>query len=66
MTHNDSGTQPRFLTQDQLCARWSINRSTLWRFRKAGLPTLKTPGRLVRFDAEAVDQWFLEYAGVAS
>lgn len=58
---NNSDTQARFLTTDQLLQRWAIHRTTLHRLRKAGLPTIKL-GKMVRFDAEAVDAWILEYA----
>lgn len=60
-----SDTQRRFLTIDQLCEYWSINRSTVYRFRKAGMPAVRA-GKLVRFDRDVVDQWFLDQAEVAS
>lgn len=53
-----SSVQPRYLTVDQVCERWGIERSTVWRFRKQGMPSIPV-GRLVRFDAEAVDAWIL-------
>lgn len=64
MTTNSS-TQQRYLTQNQLCARWDIERTTLWRWRKAGLPTISV-GRLVRFDVEAADAWILGRSEQAS
>lgn len=43
---------------DQVCDRWSISRTVLYRWRRAGLPVLVV-GRVVRFDPEAVDAWII-------
>ena len=49
---------PSIMNTDQLCQRFGISKSTLntWRKQK-GLPYIKV-GRTVRYDEEAVLEWF--------
>lgn len=44
------------LTQAELMERLRISRATLFRWRQAGLPTIKL-GRTLRFDAVEVLRW---------
>lgn len=44
------------LTKEELCKLLKISRPTLDRWRKQGLPYIKT-GRLVRFDRNEVMEW---------
>lgn len=49
----------KFLTTDELCELFKVSRSTVERWRKAGMPYIKQ-GKLVRFDKEEVLKWFKE------
>jgi predicted DNA-binding transcriptional regulator AlpA len=49
------------LTAAQLCEFLNVSRSSLWRLRQQGLPTLSVRG-LVRFDRERVLSWLAEPA----
>jgi len=49
----------QFLTSNQLCDWLMISRSTLTRWRKDGLPTMKV-GRTIRFEKEEVKKWLRE------
>lgn len=48
------------LTKEELCKMLKISRATLDRWRKKGLPYIKT-GRLVRFDKREVSRWLKEH-----
>lgn len=45
-----------FLTTDELCQLFKVTRRTIERWRKDGLPFVKT-GRLVRFEKAQVQAW---------
>lgn len=47
------------LTKEELCRWLKISRPTVDRWRKQGLPFIKT-GRLVRFDKNDVLKWLKE------
>lgn len=47
------------LTVDQMCDWLMISRSTLVRWRKNGLPSIKV-SKSVRFDKEEVKKWLKE------
>jgi excisionase family DNA binding protein len=49
----------KFLTIDEVCERLQIGRTTLWRWRKEGMPYIKY-GNSVRFDWKEVSSWFKE------
>jgi len=53
----------RFLSYSQLADYWSVSESQIraW-VADAGLPVLRL-GRVVRFDRDAVDEWFISRAG---
>ena len=46
----------RFVTERELSRTFSIPRTTLWRLRKSGLPTVRF-GRSIRYDVEKVKAW---------
>lgn len=48
--------QDKLLTTDELCERLQVGRTTVWRWRKEGLPCIKY-GNSVRFDWEEVLKW---------
>ena len=47
----------KFLTVKQVCELLGIERTTLYRWRKQGLPSFKTPTGLVRFEEDKVLEW---------
>ena len=51
-----------YLTIEELCKILNIevpNRSTIWRWRKQGMPYIKL-GREIRYEKEAVLKWLKE------
>ena len=46
-----------WITRQQLADHVQVNVDTVDRWRKAGLPSIKTGPRLVRFDREAALDW---------
>ena len=46
----------KYLTTKQLEEKYQVNAVTIWRWRKAGLPSFNI-GRNVRFDEAAVSEW---------
>lgn len=52
----DTARAALFLTERELTRALGLSRTTLWRLRKAGLPTLAV-GRSVRYDLEKVRIW---------
>ena len=46
----------KYLTTKQLEEKYQVNAVTIWRWRKAGLPSFNI-GRNVRFDEKAVNEW---------
>src|SRR5690242_7671038 len=61
-TDYDSPRAARFLTERELVRVLGLSRTTLWRLRKEGLPTL-TVGRNVRYDIEKVRNWLASGIG---
>lgn len=49
----------KLITVKELMEIYSISRSTIDRWRKMGMPSIKV-GRGVRFDEDAVRAWILE------
>jgi excisionase family DNA binding protein len=52
----DARTDSQLLTEKQLKERLWINRGTLWKLRKQGLPYIQL-GRLIRFNFDDVMAW---------
>ena len=50
----------RLITIKELQEKYSISRSTIDRWRREGMPSIKV-GRGVRFDEETVDKWISEH-----
>lgn len=54
-------TQPRTYTVDQVCEILQVSRKGIYRMLDRGsLPKPGRVGRLLRWDAEAFDQWIAE------
>ena len=48
-----------YLTVDEVCKWLKVSRNTIERWRKKGMPFIKT-GRLVRFDRAEIEEWLEE------
>jgi predicted DNA-binding transcriptional regulator AlpA len=59
-----AGLPGSLLTTAELCTFLRLSRSSVWRLRQAGLPTLAVRG-LLRFDRERVLAWLAEPAASA-
>ena len=49
-----------YLTVDEVCKWLKVSRNSLDRWRKMGMPFIKT-GRLVRFERAEVEKWLEEH-----
>jgi hypothetical protein len=50
---------PGFIDSPELAKRLGVSLGTLGNWRKAGLPFIVTPGRLIRYDWKTVRESFL-------
>jgi hypothetical protein len=52
----------KLLTGRDVRRIYSISRSTLMRWHKLGMPTLRFSYGLIRYDPDAVEQWTQEFS----
>lgn len=52
----------RFLTQQELCNELRVEKVTLWKLRKLGMPYIRLGKRLIRYDYNEVISWIDKFS----